>query len=604
MATSPRPFKQHKTESSNNPFSNKKTINLSEDLESEKREKFILWNTFFRRNIHRFIETVLGIKLYPYQIFWIWLMSQSDVFISICSRAASKSFVCSVYCLAKAILYPHSEIVIAASTIRQASLIISSKVKLLQQMSPVLANEIADIVTGQNLNMVTMKNGSTIKVVACNDGAKGERATILLCDEFILLDKKDVDSILTPFLYVRVPVFKMEEPVKYSDYPMEEPQVISISSAGFKSHWSWKYIVTTIKQMVEGKRVGFFATDYLVSIVSGIKTKMQMETEKKNSDPETFSREYENIYSGESNNAYFKHAMFNRNLKKAFYPLRQDLIVQKKNPYFIPKTQGELRVVSYDLATRKSNLNDNSVATCTRLIPTHKGYKRSIVYMESNHGKNVVAQAISLKSLFYDFQADYLVLDIAQNGIGLYDIMSSITRDEERGIEYPAWSVMEHPSIPDKVREELRDRATGLNPVQVIYPVTGTPQLNSDIAVAFRSALHRKMFDFLVSDVDAEDYLARNNKEFFESKDDISLKTWLLHPFVQINLLLQECSNLEAKITNSLVRLDEGNGRKDRYTSVSYMNWFVNDVLDKELLRAEDDGIGDWEAILGVTLVF
>lgn len=236
-----------------------------------------------------------------------------------------------------------------------------------------------------------------------------------ILDEFRLLKKEIVDTIFTPFLYVRQAPFKKLK--EYSDYPEEEPRKFSISSAGFKSEWWYKETILAIKDMIAEKKVGFFCTDYLVSVKHGIQTKKQMEEARKTSDPISFSMEYENIPAGQSNKAYFKIGMFPRVIKKAFYPLRDDLIPLKKNPYAMPKQKNEFRVISVDIASRDNKINDNSVISCTRLLPTHKGYQRDVVYMESSHGQNVISQSLRIKDIFFDFESDYLVLDLAQNGI-------------------------------------------------------------------------------------------------------------------------------------------------------------------------------------------
>jgi hypothetical protein len=603
MATSPRPYQNNdyiKEAKSKDPFKRNKSMTLAKDMSQSKRDRIILWNTFFRRNIARFCDTVLGIKLFPYQIIWITLMSQSDVFVSICARAASKSFLVALFTVAKAILYPGSEILICASTIKQASLILSSKIKMLEDMSPAIEREIENIIFGQNVNECKFKNGSVIKVVASNEGSRGNRCTTLLMDEFLLIKKTVVDSILLPFLYVRQAPFMVLP--EYADYPQEEPQVISISSAGFKSDWGYRYTISVIKMMLEGKRAGFFAVDYLVSIASGIKTKAQIETERKNSDPDTFSREYENIFSGESGRSYFKASLFDRSIKKGFYPMRTDMLHLKKNPYAIPKVQGEIRVIGYDLATRQNKVNDNSCLVAIRCLPTHKGYQRNVVYIESNHGSNVVSQGVRLKDVFYEFECDHLILDIAQNGIGLFDSMSSVTRNEERGIEYPAWTVMDHYSIDEKIRDELRGRTLSTNAVPVVYPVSATQKLNSEIAVSLKSALQKKLFKFLVSDLEGEDYLIRTNKEFLETKEDFSLRPWFLHSYIQTNLMVQETINLELTVQNSLIRLSEGSGRKDRYTALSYSNFFISEVLDRELLKQTDNS-DEWSSIAEMVFI-
>lgn len=180
--------------------------------------------------------------------------------------------------------------------------------------------------------------------------------------------------------------------------------------------------------------------------------------------------------------------------------------------------------------------------------------------------------------------------------------MSSVTKNDERGIEYPAFTVMENQFIDTSLREELNGRTLGLNAIPVVFPIQANQKLNSDIAVAFRTALQKKLFDFLVPDNDVEDHLTKTNKEFFETKDDLSLRPWFLHPYVQTNLLIAECVNLEMSVVGGVIKLDEGSGRKDRYTSISYMNWFVSNILDRTLLK-EDDGADEWDILRDITFV-
>lgn len=596
-----RPFQDdyRKDSKTKNVFRKRKEMVLSKDIEKQKRENLILWNTFFRRNVHRFVEMYMGIRLFPYQIIWIYLMSISDIFVAICSRAAAKSFLVAVFGIAHCILYPGSEVVIGASTIKQAGLILSSKVTTLRNQSAMLQREITSLTTNINSYEAIFANGSKMIVVAANEGGKGNRATLLVLDEFRLLKKEIVDEIFTPFLYVRQAPFKQDP--EFADYPEEEPRKFSISSAGYKQDWWYKETIGVIKLMLEDKNVGFFCTDYLISVLHKIKTRKQMDTEKEQSGPISFAMEYENQPMGQSSKAYFKSQMFPRNIKGAFYPMRQD-DVSKKNPYSIPKLNGEYRVISVDVASRANKMNDNSIIACARLLPTHKGYNRKLCYLESSHGSNIVLQALRIKELFYDFGADFLVLDLQQVGISIFDSMSSVTINSERGIEYPAFTVMNVSAIDEKIWNELKERTLGVSAVPVVYPISATSKLNSDIAVAFRGALQKKLFDFLASDLDAEDYLIKTNKEFMNSTEELSTRTWLLHPYIQTNLLVGECLNLEMSILSGIIKLDEGNGLKDRYTSVSYLNYFVSTTLDRELLRQGDD-VSDEEAMLAVTMV-
>jgi hypothetical protein len=128
--------------------------------------------------------------------------------------------------------------------------------------------------------------------------------------------------------------------------------------------------------------------------------------------------EYYNIPSGASGKSYFKPALFPRNIKKAWYPQKEDTYNAKHNPYDIKKVDGEIRIVSVDIATRANRVNDQSIISCIRMIPLlGRGYNRQLCYMESSKGSNTLIQSKRIKQVFFDFNADYLVLDLQQAGI-------------------------------------------------------------------------------------------------------------------------------------------------------------------------------------------
>lgn len=98
-----------------NSFKSSKSIDKKKTKDEEWRDRVIDWVTFYRRNIHRFIEHYFGIKLHFYQIIWIYFMSICDTFVTIASRASAKSWLIAILALARAVLYPNSEIVVVAA---------------------------------------------------------------------------------------------------------------------------------------------------------------------------------------------------------------------------------------------------------------------------------------------------------------------------------------------------------------------------------------------------------------------------------------------------------------------------------------------------------
>jgi hypothetical protein len=559
---------------------------VSKNVTEEWENRIIDYCTFYRRNIHRFIEHYFQIKLHLYQIIWLFFMSISESFVTIASRASAKSWLIALLVCARAVLYPNSEIVVVARTKKQAG-IIFGKIDGLRKTSPNLDREIRDFKNSQNDRYCGFYNNSKIVAVICDDGGRGERSCFTVGEEFRLMDKVKYDEIVRPFAIARqTPYTKIPE---YS-HLIEEPKEILITSAYYKTLWWYNEMEENIKMMIRGEKAGVIYFDYPVAIRHGIKTKKIIAKDKQKMGSIEFQQEYENIPFGENGDAYFKYEMFvkNRKIKKAFYPLRNDLLDKKKNLFNINRVDGEIRIVSVDIATRKSNQNDNTIITCIRALPTAKGYEREYVYMESHQGEHTGKQSLRIKQIYNDFEADYIVLDLQQAGIAVFEQLAIITKDEERGVEYDAYTVYEHKTLDKKLIDELKEKTLATNAKPVIYPILASAGLNSSIAVDFRDMLQRHRCQFLIDENDGEDYLIEKVKEFAET-DDISLKYWYLHPYSQITEMINETINLGFTVVSGNIKLEEDKGkRKDRYTSCSYGSWFLS-LLEKDLLKPKQD---------------
>jgi hypothetical protein len=605
-------FKTNKAKdmTSDSIFKRPEGIETSDKFDEKKINNLIDWCTFYRRNIYYFVEHYFGIHLYFFQIIWIYLMSISDSFVAICSRADGKSWLIAVFACARAVLYPRSEITICSSTKQQAGQIISDKIIPLMNDHPNLAREISRVTTNMNKWEVDFHNGSIIKVVASKDSSRGARSVFTIYEEFPLIDKKVVDKIIRPFSYIRpVPYLMLPE---YKDVAIlkEEPREVFISSANHKGLWWYDETKKNLAGMIKGENSGVIFLDYSVSILHGIKSSALIKREKDRMDEISSLEEYDNIPWGENANAYFKLSMFDRvrKISKAFYPWRdEEYDPKKKNPNDITKKEkeGELRIIACDIAGRGGSANDLAITSCFRILPTRRGYIRNVVYMESFSGETSRDQALRIKQVWKDFQADFIVLDIKNIGLSVWEELGVVTNDELRGEEYPAMGIMNHPTLDEPKFKELATHTKGLNYLPNIYPIDADARLNSQIAVEMRDKLQKQMIELLVNDMDAENYLLRTNKEFANPNTDSEYKAFLQQVYLQTTLLINECINLKMSdiaMASGLVKLETStaNGRKDRYSSVSYGNYFVS-LLDQDLLQ-EDDGGNDWDAIMGVTL--
>lgn len=402
----------------------------------ETMDNLFQWITFFRRNFHRCATDYLGIKLHLYQIFLIYLMGISRLFVVVASRASAKSFLIALGACLYAILYPNSQIVLASGTRKQAKLIVTHKIqKELMVMSPALCNEIDKVTDNQNETIVWFKNNSYIQVVTADDRGRGYRSTVLIREEFRQIDKSVEDFTLSPFQIVRQTPYNMDE--FYAKIPelKEESKDIYISSSWFDTDgvWMWRVVDQAYGEMLRGEDSYLLAFDESVALMHGIKTMKYFQTQKAKMDRLSWEIEVLNTRMKENQSAFFTYAMLaqNQRCKHPFYPrIITDFKTGKKNPYDIQKQSGELRLIACDMAFVQNKNNDNSIFTCMRLLPecttytresednvtVDNGYRRIVPYMESIQGGDVTRQAVRIKQLFYDFNADYIVLDMRNAG--------------------------------------------------------------------------------------------------------------------------------------------------------------------------------------------
>lgn len=398
-------------------------------------DHFILWVTFFRRNLHRFAIDYLGITLHLYQIIMLYLMGINNFIVVIASRASAKSFIIALYACCRCILYPNSMIVLSSATKGQSKLLVSEKIqKELMTISPVLRKEILRVKDSQNEVIVYFRNHSTITVVPASENGRGYRSNVIIREEFRQIKKSVDDSILSPFQIIRqAPYMKDEFYVNIKELE-EETIDIYISSSWFDNgHWMWGIVDQAYDEMIKGKQSCLLAFDEAIAIKHKIKTMRYFQTEKKKQDPLTWRMEFLNERVKENEFAYFTYSMLQQNqrLRKPFYPRTTiDFKMNKKNPYDIPRQKGEVRLVACDMAFVENKKNDNSIFSCMRLLPdsvtynrsssedliVENGYKRIVPYIESVQGGDVIRQACRIRQLFNDFDADYIVLDMRNAG--------------------------------------------------------------------------------------------------------------------------------------------------------------------------------------------
>ena len=560
----------------------------------------LAWGTFFRRNMHRFVIDYLCIQLFEYQALAIYEMGLSNLICIIASRNDAKSFIVAVYAVARCLLYKGTKFRIGSSTEKQAKLIVSEKIiDELCEWSPILRKEIVDYSTRNNDIFVKFRNGSKITVFVANENARGLRSNAICREETRMIKKKVEDSVISPFQTPRKPKYLFKDEYKNNKDLKEQPVDIYISSSWYDDgNWMWGIADQAMNAMIHHKDGLMLAFDESIAIKHELKTVEQLIKEKKKQDPATWQIEFLNLKVRDSLSSYFTYSMLiSRQISKhPFYPRNVlDYKNGKKNKYAIPKLDNEVRVISNDIAFVAGNQNDNSVYACIRGIPESvtyesdnhsveikQGYHRSYPYLESNQIGDTTLQAIRIRQLYEDFNADYIVIDSRNGGLQAVYTLQKVLYDEERGVEYAPLKCMNN--------DEYAKVCSDPSAKPCIFVINATQNLNSDIAIAFRKNLTESKIDFLVNFNTAQEDILFTNQDYINNAltdNQIDYE----RPFLETQALINECAELqyEKMPQTGVIKIHEqGKNRKDRYTAASYGSYFF-DQLELDMLSSSSD---------------
>lgn len=543
-----------------------------------------LWTSYYRLFPHIFVREYLGINLKCFQQILIYFMMHFNYFMYLASRGQGKSFLTAIFCCVRAILFPESKIILAAGQKGQAIEILE-KIEELRRNSPNLAREIDDLKTGSNDARCVFKNGSWIRAVASNQGARSKRANVVVVDEFRMVDKQIIDTVLRKFMTApRQP--------KYLDKPeyahlKERNKELYLSSCWFKHHWSWDKVKAYMKAFVEGKAYFICGLPYQLAIKENLLDREQVKDEMSESDfsPIGWMMEMECLFYGESEKAFFKYEDLERNrvMPKPLYPKSFYELIRDKSFKYEPKKEGEIRVISCDIAGMAGNANDASVYTILRLIPNkaNTSYDKYVPYIESMEGGHATVQALRIRRLYEEFDCDYIAIDTQSFGLGIYDQLCQNLYDKELNIDYEAFSCIND--------EAMAKRCLSNDAPKVIYSIKANASLNSEANILLRDSLKRNKLRLLTNENEGREYLM-NFKKFKDLPEEE--KTDFLLPYIQTNFLVNEMINLERVETeNNLIKLKEpSNRRKDRFSSLLYAN-YVAKILEGNLKSKKSTNI-------------
>ena len=563
-------------------------------LATEKSHRILegvaYWCSYYRHNPQRFVKEYLNVNLKRFQKILIYAMMHNNHFMFWASRGLGKTWLTALFCVVRCILFPKTKICIASSTRTQANEVLSKItddfMKNYGWGSENLRREISYFTVGTNKAVIEFHNGSWIKVITAADTGRGNRANILITDEFRMVDKDTIDTVLKRFLssprqpnYLNLP--------EYKDNPdlLESNIEIYMSSCWYKSHWSFdKSKAYTVNLL--GGRKGYFvcALPYQIAIKEGLLKRIDVEDEMSETDFDAvkFDMEMGCIPFGDTDGAFFTFDDISQR-RKLQTPLYPPSIIGRGQK--IPDLVfNERRILSVDvalMASNKNKKNDASSIMINSAIPTsNNNYTANLVYMENHEGLNTDELALIVRRLFSWYKCTDLVIDTNGVGLGVYDALIKDIFDHETGELYPALSCCN-----DKV---MAERCKVENAPKVIWSIKATTTFNNEACILLRSGFQKGKINLLVSEFESEEILRERFKGFNKMMPYEQMQYKM--PFIQTTLLVYELISLEHEIKGTNIKITEKSGmRKDRYSSLAY-NYWVQCQLEREMLNKPKSG--------------
>lgn len=185
--------------------------------ETEARVTFI---DFLRSNLGFAVELLTGIKLATYQEIALRGLMNREYSMCIWGRGCGKTFIASIFCMMQAMLENNSRMVVVGPTFRTSRFIFNKIEEILEGKKCHLARQAFGMKKDKrnDLHQFILPNKSAIAAIPLNgEKIRGFRANILVIDEYLLMSREIIDTVLVPFLTAPQDMDERQEIIEKED---------------------------------------------------------------------------------------------------------------------------------------------------------------------------------------------------------------------------------------------------------------------------------------------------------------------------------------------------------------------------------------------------
>jgi hypothetical protein len=542
----------------------KKDRVISKEIIEKNLDKLIPYLSFFRAYPDMFVDMIssedCSFSFFFYQrIFLRIVMRYKYVYVTF-NRAFAKSFLSVMALYLKCIFYPGIKLFITAGGKEQATDIARAKIDEIWSWWPCLKNEILKEEKAKDYIKLYFKNGSQLDIMPAKETTRGQRRHGGLIDEVIMIDGEKLNRFVIPTMNVdRVARCGGIDPNE------NHKSQIYVTTAGHKTSFAYEKMLQLIVWMVARGTAFVWGGDYRIPMMHGLLSEdfVQELQEDGTYNEMDFSREYESIWSGAAQNAFFNPEQFDKHR-----------VLQEAHSKYVASENTE---IFYVLGIDVARLKAQTVIQVIKAIKRPNGYYKSLVNTFVYENRHFGEQAIDIKKRALEFNAKQIIIDGTGLGVGLLDFLVIENKDNITGEVLPPFAV---------TNDDNYNQFKKPDSLPLLYVVKPNDELNSQIYVNCLLQFNNGRIKLLADEKVAKTKLL-NTKAGREMTSE--QKAYYLMPFTYTSILKQEMMNLRQKTDGKYLKLEEVQKKgKDKFSAFVYGLWYVK-LIEDQMMRAKKE---------------
>ena len=531
---------------------------------------------FYREYPDLFVDDIKGpdctFKFRFTQRVFLRIIMRHKYVYAVFPRGFSKSFLAMMALMLRAILFPGSHLSITTGGKEQAASITIAKIEEICRLIPALANEIdwsrgASKKSKDNVHYI-FKNGSEIDILAARESSRGQRRTGILVEESILVDGDALNEIIIPTTNIDR---NLPDGTTDPDEVVNQSQIY-ITTAGWKNSFPYeKLIEVFINSIVNPDEYMILGGNYELSIIEGAAKKSWLEDLKMSGsyNESSFDREYNSIWSGDAENAYFSADTFDKH-RKLLQPEYEYSARSSKNAYYV-------------LGIDVGRFRCTTEVCVFKVTPQVQGAAiKSLVNIYTYEAEDFEAQAIKVKKLFYKYRARICSIDANGIGAGFVDFMTKVQIDPETGDTLPAFGVDSGTSedVVDQYKKIKGDTVEK----DAMFLIKANATINTEAHAYVQVQLSSGKIQMLIDERDAAAKLLDTKVGQNMTPDERNVR---LMPFQQTSILKEQMMNLVEKNEGLNIILNKNNTKikSDKFSAFEYGLLYIKREEDKNKKR-------------------